>query len=158
METPFTVKAKPGTDVWKQPPSTDVFTGLFSLQPLTHTNYPAITSLTRQTNIIIDRIQTNKNRPLHLSLHRSPKALHLRNSHFPRTLRSPIRPSLSSPHFHQACRPRYPQEMDQDGHRAVQWATTLLNCNMRLVGRLERWGGRTQGYSWYQEWWEERYY
>ncbi|KAF4978376.1 hypothetical protein FZEAL_5226, partial [Fusarium zealandicum] len=26
MESPFTVVAKPGGDIWKQPPSTDVFT------------------------------------------------------------------------------------------------------------------------------------
>ncbi|KAL6916148.1 hypothetical protein ACHAP8_006262 [Fusarium lateritium] len=39
METPFTVKAQPGTDIWKQPPSTDVFTAPFrphSIAPLKH--------------------------------------------------------------------------------------------------------------------------
>ncbi|SPJ80007.1 uncharacterized protein FTOL_08398 [Fusarium torulosum] len=53
METPFTVKAKPGGDIWKQPPSTDVFTAPFrphSIAPLTHFISATLTFRTTYTH------------------------------------------------------------------------------------------------------------
>ncbi|KAF4967644.1 hypothetical protein FSARC_4839 [Fusarium sarcochroum] len=53
METPFTVKAQPGGDIWKQPPKTDVFTAPFrphSIAPLKHFISATLTFRTSYTH------------------------------------------------------------------------------------------------------------
>lgn len=143
----FTIRAAPGTDIWRKPPTTNIYNGIYNLLS-TPNLHPFLTFLQPS----LTPSSTNRHPPLH-PLHRPSDLLPLR----PRLLLFPmaraLRPSWDPPRFSSSppffifffffdslCyfgireEERHPAQMDQNRHRILPIPTATEHSSHGKLG------------------------
>lgn len=128
----FTIRAAPGTDIWRKPPTTNIYNGIAAtLTPL----------IPFPTNIITNHTQhssPNSRSPLS-PFPRSPNLLPLRPRLFLLSLARTLRPSRDPtcvPSSVYLSRPnsKNSRQMDQNGHRILSVPTPTEHGRYRYMG------------------------
>lgn len=140
----FTISAPSGTDIWRKPPTTDVYTGMFLLILLLPSSPRHYYPFTYQTPPPSTPKSPPCPSPLHLHGHPpSPPHLPLRPPLLPSPPGRAVRPGRHPPILPRPPRrhPPFfgavPAQVDQDGRRVLRRHPPGRHRRLRRLGRLE---------------------